>query len=296
MMTDPTSPLAALLTTFFETKTGCDVDGTMAYFAPDMATYIDATLGWDLDSYEALQSTFREYMPNWAPPARSYATQILSNETSALIRMVDTPELFGGELRILAAVDFADGKIVRWVDYWDSSSFDDDLYLQFRTPAEHFPTDLKDGDVFRINVPDGDKPGLFYPEYEDLGDGKELTADVGYIGRLRHPFKTNRTLTICNGIFSHGVLGAVRCLTDPRVREENERYLADRFPDGKFAMLLRVDVVDNRIVPLVLQDRDACVRSKRSGIRWWCSAVSARRRPTIRPWPAATTSARPGRT
>jgi hypothetical protein len=31
--------------------------------------------------------------------------------------MVDTPELFGGELRILAAVDFADGKIIRWVDY-----------------------------------------------------------------------------------------------------------------------------------------------------------------------------------
>ena len=81
-------------------------------------------------------------------------TQILSNETSALIRMVDTPELFGGELRILAAVDFADGKIVRWVDYWDSSSFDDDLYLQFRTPAEHFPTDLKDGDVATQATPD----------------------------------------------------------------------------------------------------------------------------------------------
>jgi ketosteroid isomerase-like protein len=154
MVSQTSSPLAALLTAFFETKTSCDVDGTMDHFAPDMATYIDATLGWDLDSYEALQSTFREYMPNWAPPARSYATQILSNETSALIRMVDTPELFGGELRILAAVDFADGKIVRWVDYWDSSSFDDDLYLQFRTPAEHFPTDLKDGDVATQATPD----------------------------------------------------------------------------------------------------------------------------------------------
>ena len=36
--------------------------------------------------------------------------------------MVDTPELFGGELRILAAVDFRDGKIVRWVDYWDAAA------------------------------------------------------------------------------------------------------------------------------------------------------------------------------
>jgi hypothetical protein len=58
--------------------------------------------------------------------------------------MVDTPELFGGEIRFLTAVDFADGKIVRWVDYWDSSAFDTALYTQLRTPAENFPRDLKD--------------------------------------------------------------------------------------------------------------------------------------------------------
>jgi len=68
--------------------------------------------------------------------------------------MVDTPELFGGELRILAAVDFADDKIVRWVDYWDSSAFDSDLYAQFRTPADSFPTDLKDGAVPPRAAPD----------------------------------------------------------------------------------------------------------------------------------------------
>jgi hypothetical protein len=49
------------------------------------------------------------------------------------------PELFGGELRILAAVDFGDGKIVRCVDYWDSSSFDDALYAQLRTPVDWLP-------------------------------------------------------------------------------------------------------------------------------------------------------------
>jgi hypothetical protein len=143
----PASPLAGVLNAFYETKTACDLEGTMSYFAPDMASYIDATLGWDFASYEALKSVFTQYMPNWAPPARSYATRILSGETSALVHMVDTPELFGGELRILAAIDFADGKIVRWVDYWDSSAFDDDLYAQFRTPAASFPTDFKDGQV-----------------------------------------------------------------------------------------------------------------------------------------------------
>lgn len=29
--------------------------------------------------------------------------------------MVDTPELFGGELRILTAIEFVDDKIVRWI-------------------------------------------------------------------------------------------------------------------------------------------------------------------------------------
>jgi ketosteroid isomerase-like protein len=118
------SPLHAVLEKFFETKTACDVNGTMAYFAPDMAAYIDATLGWDFDSFGALKAVFEQYMPGWAPPARSYASKILAGEDSALVHMVDTPELFGGELRILAAIDFADGKIVRWVDYWDSTAYD----------------------------------------------------------------------------------------------------------------------------------------------------------------------------
>jgi hypothetical protein len=119
-----------------------------------------------------------------------------------------------------------------------------------QTPA----ADLKDGDIFRVKTSEGVKS--FYPEYDDLGGGKELVADVGYIARLRNPFKVNRTLTICNGIFSHGVFGAVRCLTDASVREENEKYLDGRFPDGKFAMLLRVPVVAGEAVSPDLQDPD----------------------------------------
>ena len=88
--------------------------------------------------------------------------------------------------------------------------------------------DLETGEIFSVD--DGRRSlRTFYPEYEDLGEGKELIADVGYIARLRNPFKINRTLTICNGIHSRGVFGAVRCLTDASVREENEKYLADRF-------------------------------------------------------------------
>ena len=119
----------------------------MSYFAPDLVTYTDATLGWVFDSFGSLRDVFAQYMPGWAAPARSYATGILSNDVSALVHMVDTPELFGGELRILAAVDFRDGKIVRWVDYWDAAPYPDELYVKFRTPDAQFPRDFKDAEV-----------------------------------------------------------------------------------------------------------------------------------------------------
>jgi transcriptional regulator with XRE-family HTH domain len=115
--------------------------------------------------------------------------------------------------------------------------------------------DLETGEIFRVDDSSESEP--FYPEYEDLGGGKELIADVGYIARLRNPFKINRTLTICNGIHSRGVFGAVRCLTDASVRDENEKYLANRFPDGEFAMLLRVPVVSNQTMSPDLQNPDA---------------------------------------
>jgi hypothetical protein len=115
--------------------------------------------------------------------------------------------------------------------------------------------DLKDGDIFRVETPAGARS--FYPEYADLGGGKELIADVAYVARLRNPFRIKRTLTICNGIFSRGVLGAVLCLTDPKAREENEKYLSDKFPAGEFAMLLRVPVVDNKTLAPDLQDPEA---------------------------------------
>jgi ketosteroid isomerase-like protein len=142
--TAPASALHGVLERFSETKAACDVEGTMAYFAPDMACYTDATLGWDFDSRAALRAVSEQYMPTWAPPARSYAPKILAGEHSALVHMAGTPGLSGGELRILAAVDFADGEIVRWTGYWDAAAYDAGLYRQFRTPADRFPAGLRD--------------------------------------------------------------------------------------------------------------------------------------------------------
>ena len=181
--------LAVVLENFFTTKTACDVEGTMAYFSPDMVAYIDATLGWDFDSFDALKAVFEQYMPTWAPPARSYATKILAGDDSALIHMVDTPELFGGELRILAAVDFSDGKIVRWVDYWDSSTYDTDLYHRFRTPEDRFPTDLKDTQVDTPVVPALREAGARVHQALSAGDptaaATSLHPDVVLVDRAQ---------------------------------------------------------------------------------------------------------------
>jgi hypothetical protein len=117
-------------------------------------------------------------------------------------------------------------------------------------------TDLPGADIFQVAAADGAK-SFYYPESEDVGERKELVADVAYIARLRNPFQFERTLTICNGIHSRGVLGAVRCFTDPNVREHNQKYLADQFPDGEFAILLRVRVVGNETMAPDLRDATA---------------------------------------
>jgi hypothetical protein len=108
---------------------------------------MDATLSWDFGNHAALESIFEKYMPTWAPSARSHATRMLAGQDSALVHMVDIPELFGGELRGRATVDFADGKIVRRIDYCESTAFDSVQYGQLRTPADSSPTDLRDAQV-----------------------------------------------------------------------------------------------------------------------------------------------------
>lgn len=113
--------------------------------------------------------------------------------------------------------------------------------------------DLDTGEIFTVKDADGERS--FFPEWDDpKAEDRELIEDVAHIARLTNPFQSSRTLTICNGIHSRGVLGAVRCLTDASVRDANERYLADRFPAGRFALLVRVPVVTNETLSPDLQN------------------------------------------
>lgn len=138
---------AELLTFFqayFAAKSARQLPETMRFFAPDMLTYTDATLGQQLNGFAAQRQFFSEYMAKWPATARSYPTRLYGHGRRVVVEFVDSPELFGSEVRPLGIVDLdAAGKIVRWVDYWNGRTFPGALYQQLRTPPAPAPTPIQ---------------------------------------------------------------------------------------------------------------------------------------------------------
>ena len=98
---------------------------------------------------------------------------------------------------------------------------------------------LDTGEIFVTKSDSGQRKYL--PEWSvETG---ELIEDVGLLVRMTNPLNSNRTLTMCNGIHSRGVLGAVRTLTDAMLRESNEKYIAQNFPENQFGIVMRVRVI-----------------------------------------------------
>jgi transcriptional regulator with XRE-family HTH domain len=128
---------------------------------------------------------------------------------------------------------------------------------------------LKNGEIFELNGPGGTKFGprwearkndtrtaidpkrLTAEQIEDAwrgGKPHQLIEDVAFLARLENPYKKQGTITICSGIYSRGVMAAVRVLSDPDLREQNEAYIASRFPRRFFAMLMKVPVVNGDLM------------------------------------------------
>jgi hypothetical protein len=102
---------------------------------------------------------------------------------------------------------------------------------------------LPSGDIF---VADENEDQPFLPVWGDA-DRTSLVEDVGFLARVPNPLNSSRTLTICNGIHSRGVLGAVRSLTDARLRDSNERYISASFGSAEsFVILMRVPVIEGK--------------------------------------------------
>lgn len=78
----------------------------------------------------------------------------------------------------------------------------------------------------------------------ELGPEGKITTDIGHFFRAVNPFSERRTITSCNAMYSLGVLGVVRTLTDEKYREKNESYIAAKFHgSATYSILMKVVVI-----------------------------------------------------
>ncbi|KOV88358.1 hypothetical protein ADL03_05375 [Nocardia sp. NRRL S-836] len=108
--------------------------------------------------------------------------------------------------------------------------------------------DDKDTSGFEV-VENGEVVETFLPTLRQIGDVQVLEEDVAHFYRSRNPFNQKRTVTMCNGVHSRGVLGAVRALTDARFRDRNTAYARRRFAGMEaFSILSRVPVLQGTVI------------------------------------------------
>ena len=271
-VTHATPLLVKRVNDLFRDKTARDVDSFMSHFSTDALYYTDATLGWYVPTWAALQAIFAQYMPTWPHAARSYATRIIGDENSAIVEFTDSPELFGHEIRAIAAVDFHDGLIVREVDYWDGRHFGTAAVNALRTPDAQFPTTFGEEyvplhsspalrrvlDRLRAALASGDTSGLFAEDalFEDLALHTEFAGSLAidaYVNRAytRLPYGVGTTVrrTLGNGrgggyewvgnglISSHGII-AVELDAAERISRFTATWDASRLDDTAVATLL----------------------------------------------------------
>jgi hypothetical protein len=135
-----TPEVADLLRGFFTAKSQHDVPLVMSYFSRANTVYIDASLGIALTSWSEVNDVFTSVFPKLPASALSYPLRIVGDMRSVAVEFVDTPPFFGEELRALSPVVFdSQGKIIRWVDYWDGRSS-----LKLNTVSSSYPTDFRD--------------------------------------------------------------------------------------------------------------------------------------------------------
>lgn len=134
-----TPGLAARIAGYYDAKSAPDSERVMSYYSRAHTSHNDAVLGWTNPTWQQLHDLFAKYMPGFGTGV-SYATRVLGDERSGIVYMVDTPELFGGEILAISAYDFDDaGKITRVNDYWDARNFGAAKVATMKLPASKFP-------------------------------------------------------------------------------------------------------------------------------------------------------------
>lgn len=127
--------------------------------------------------------------------------------------------------------------------------------VRFGLPVRQVEVDdLGHGEIFEVD----DEARQYRPTLH----GDRLIEDVGLLARFPNPYNVRRSLTVCSGVFTRGGFGAVRCLTDPELRERNQDVLGRRIADqANFGMLMRVPVVRDATATPDLSNPDTWLRA-----------------------------------
>ena len=114
-------------------------------------------------------------------------------------------------------------------------------------PVRQVPEpETPDGEVFEV-VATGER---LRPRYNGTGPEAPVVEDIGLLTRFPSPLDDRRSVTICSGVHTRGVYGAVRTLTAHQARDRNTAWLRKRFPDlGRFGVVFRVPCTDHAIPP-----------------------------------------------
>ena len=153
-----------------------------------------------------------------------------SENPATTVRIRATAELdreeMGGHLVLLGGV--------AWNPYVEP------LSSQLGLPVRQLP---ERDDVFVSAETDAEQQE-FKPKLDTAG---LVTEDVGLFARGPNPMDPAGTLTLCGGITTRGVRGAVLCFADPTLhdlREKNQQFIAERFAASRFfGFLMRVEIL-----------------------------------------------------
>jgi hypothetical protein len=147
-----------------------------------------------------------------------------------------TSEHFYNNLIILGGVDF--NVAIR------------DLVERTSAPIRQIPRDTaEDLGGFEVDTADSadNESPTFEPQVLEFDGQSQLGEDVAQIYYGPNPYFQERTVMSFNGQFARGTLGAVRALTDPNLRDQNEAYLRERFAeDSEWSMLTKVVIFEGQ--------------------------------------------------
>jgi hypothetical protein len=103
-----------------------------------------------------------------------------------------------------------------------------------------------DSEIGGFEVRQDGRSHLFAPQLDRDG---LLVEDVAHFYRGPNPFNAKRTVTVCNGMFGRGTLGAVRALTDARFRDRNETFVQKYLGQARaFSIVTRISVLNGQVL------------------------------------------------